>query len=362
MKIIHIVSGDFGRGGAERLVADLAEEQYNQGNDVTICSFRAMTENSVAIPSVLKSHSFNKKKGFSPMLAFQIFKYLKKEKPDVVNCHLPATFLYMILSLFTLKSIKFFYTIHTMPNEEEKRSSVIKLKKYVYSHKLMVPIAISDSVKSNFVEIYGQDLPLIYNGSKKPCKTELYDDVRKEIASYKKSENTKVFVAVGRIAPVKNHILMIRSFAQLHKENADAILLLLGSYYDMSVVEQCKKEQTDNVFILGNKNNVRDYLLCSDAFCMSSIYEGMPISIIEAMSVGLPIISTNVGGIPDMVKDGWNGYLTDMSVDSYVGALKKFISLTETERESMSGNNRKMFAELYDIEQCALSYLKLYKE
>lgn len=362
MKIIHIVSGYLGKGGAERLVVDLAEEQVIQGCDVTICSFRQMTKDSVSIPSSIKSHSFNKSKGFSLSLSFQILTYLKNEKPDVVNCHLPATFLYMLLSLFCLKRIKFFYTIHTMPNEEEKRSAVIKLKKFVYSHHIMIPIAISDTVKTNFIQIYKQDLPLIYNGSKKPVKTPVYKDVLKEVTSFKHSDNTLVFVAVGRIAPVKNHILMVRSFVQLFKENIDAVLILLGSYYDMSVVEQCNKEKTDNIHLLGNKDNVRDYLLCSDVFCMSSNYEGMPISIIEAMSVGLPIISTQVGGIPDMVKDGENGFLSELTVESYVQALKRYISLSDAERKRMSNNNLKMYEQLYDIEQCASSYINLYNQ
>ncbi|WP_449440722.1 glycosyltransferase [Pedobacter steynii] len=76
-------------------------------------------------------------------------------------------------------------------------------------------------------------------------------------------------------------------------------------------------------FIEG-RHNVVDYLSIADAFCLSSIFEGMPISLIEALSVGCIPICTPVGGISQMIKHGKTGFLSrDVSVDSYCDVLKE---------------------------------------
>lgn len=361
MKILHIVSGDLGQGGAERLVIDLAVAQQKYGHQVSVACFRQISDNRKDIPKSLNVHSFSKKKGFSWKLSFQIVSYLRKEQPDVVNCHLPAVFMYMVMPILFLNEIRFFYTIHTMPHQEEKRGWVIKLKKYFYKSGKLCPIAIAKPVQKEFTEIYKLPIELIYNGSVQPQKTAMYEDVKKEVESYKNDANTTVFVAVGRLSIEKNHILLMKVFKKLQEKERNVILLVLGSHFDNTELKKCQALQPSNVYFLGSKTNVRDYLCCSDVFCMSSLYEGMPLSLVEAMSVGLPIICTPVGGLPDLVTDGVNGFLSkSLETDDYVEAIEKYLSLTFSEKKIISETNVQTFKEKYSIEQCAQSYLNLY--
>lgn len=355
MKIIHLISGYLGQGGAERLVVDLAEAQAAMGHDVTICTFCDRNERSLPVPKGVKCQSFGKEKGFSPTLSFRINSFLNAKKPDVVNCHLPAVFLYMIPSLMGRKKMIFYYTIHSNPIQEESRIWVRKLRRcFINSGKLHF-VAISQTVKISFEDLYGvSGIKMIYNGRKQTKKSFAFESVQSEVNSYKKDDYTNVFVAVGRLTAEKNHRLMIEAFSKLTDENA--ILLILG---------QGDKNQFDNiisnnVFLLGPKDNVHDYLYCADAFCMSSVYEGFPVSIIEAFSVGLPVLSTCVGGIPDAVKDGQNGLLCEVNLASYEAMLKRFLALEENERKCMGQNGRLFFEERYDIRTIAAQYLALY--
>lgn len=358
MKIIHLISGALGQGGAERFVFDLASAQAERGHDVTICCFRNYNPSTVFVSEKVKVRSLGKKKGFSPFFSFKITDYLKHEQPDVVNCHLPAVFLYLIFSLLFCKKIKFFYTIHSNPTQEEPRKWVRKMRRFFMNRCRLTFVAISNEIKERFEKLYDvYGVPLVYNGRKKLKSTPLFAKVEKEVCALKSNAATKVFVAVGRLTSEKNHSLMIKAFAEMQQENIVLLIIGSGDVHQFDVIKPA------NVHFLGAKDNVCDYLFCADAFCMSSVYEGLPISILEAMSVGLPILSTNVGGIPDVVKDGENGLLSPtLEVEDYVQMLKRYLSLSEEERKRMSENNTVAFSQKYDIEKTADEYLKLYNK
>jgi glycosyltransferase involved in cell wall biosynthesis len=147
----------------------------------------------------------------------------------------------------------------------------------------------------------------------------------------------------------------------LLKERFDAHLLILGS---LDIVPQYAKScqetiKTPNrIHLLGEKN-VADYLLESNALCFSSIYEGLPMAIIEAMSLGIPTVSTPVGGIPDVVINAKSGYLSkDMSVDAYKEALKNIILNESIDKEKLISS----FQQHYTIERSTTQYMNLYKQ
>ena len=85
-------------------------------------------------------------------------------------------------------------------------------------------------------------------------------------------------------------------------------LLIIGEGFDRA--SELKKLANKNIHFIGIKTNVPDYLYASDAFCLSSNFEGMPISLIEAFACGCPSICTPVGGIVNSVKHGVTGFLS----------------------------------------------------
>lgn len=357
MKIIHLISGNLGQGGAERLVIDLAYAQQKLNNNVKIVCFRRVDEGRIDIPKSLHVHSFNKKIGFSFKLIFQVLSYLISEKPDVVNCHLTAVFPYVILPIIYLRKIKFFFTIHNEPLEEEPRKIVRSIRTLLCNRGLLHFITISNLIHKHFCELYKvKNVTRINNGRCEIHKSLLYHNVKVEIDKLKKNSSTIVLIAVARLSPQKNYPLMLGAMSHLSSENIILIILGRGDFHQFDNI--CPS----NVFFLGGKNNVVDYLSCADAFCMSSSFEGFPISIIEAMSVGLPIISTNVGGISDVVIEGENGFLCDsQDVSDYVSTIKNFLSSSKDELNRISLKNKHDFKTLYSIEICAQSYIDLYK-
>jgi glycosyltransferase involved in cell wall biosynthesis len=115
---------------------------------------------------------------------------------------------------------------------------------------------------------------------------------------------------------------------------------------------------SDDVYFIGTVDNVVDYLLCSDIFCLSSKFEGLPISLLEAMSVGLISSCTPAGGITSVLNNKY-GYVSDnFSTDSYVKSLENSIlNIKHISSQKLVD----LFNNHYDMQICASNYLKEYK-
>ena len=120
-----------------------------------------------------------------------------------------------------------------------------------------------------------------------------------------------------------------------------------------------KKSKIDNMFeFLGVSNNVSHYLYNSDIFILPSKWEGLPISVIEAMAVGIPIIASNVGGVGDLISSNKNGLLIKPNPNELADSINRLINdkfLRETIGKKAIFDSRR-----YSVEKMAESYLSLY--
>ena len=123
----------------------------------------------------------------------------------------------------------------------------------------------------------------------------------------------------------KNQILLIEAMEELVKEYPNIKLLLPGKdsyhgYYQKIVAE---KNLCDHIFFLGFRKDIPELLKISDLAVASSLREGLPVNIMEAMCVGLPIIATGCRGNRDLVKDGENGYIVDFDTNLFKNKIVK---------------------------------------
>ena len=128
------------------------------------------------------------------------------------------------------------------------------------------------------------------------------------------------------------------------------------------IEDQIEKLQIrDKVFLPGAVYDVENYLAKADIYASSSLFEGLPISILEAMASGLPVVANSDGGIPDIIKDNENGYLIALNdKQSYVNALESLIISEET-RNRFSVNAID-FVKQYDEGVVVKHYQNLYQK
>ena len=359
MKIIQILF-TLCSGGAERFVVNLSNELARKGHDVTIVTIRhdrtqRYSFNKQFVNDNVKYHSMGFGQGFSLKMMRKVSRYVKENNPDVVHCHLNT--IPFILPLVFSKKIIVYQTIHTLPEKDVGSRLRYVLNKIIYRPKLVRAVVISKLCEESYEKVYGRrPYGLIINGSPAVQKTPDFDCAYKEITSYCEGQ-APVFIHVARYNPIKNQGLLVKAFNQLYTEGIAFKLFIIGRDFNSSEAKPLVDSACPNIYFIGEKNNVGDYLLQADAFCLTSHFEGLPISLIEAMSAGVTPISTPVGGVLDVISDGITGYLSkDMSVEGYVEAIKKFIKspIDKDVIENYYKNN-------YSIEKCADSYVELYK-
>lgn len=360
MKIFQLIF-TLSSGGAEKFVVNLSNELARRGHDVTVVTIRHDTTerysfNKKFLSPNVKYHSMGFGQGFTLSMVRKVGKFIKEEKPDIVHCHL-LSILYLA-TRFLSGSRNVVHTIHSVAEKTVRNKFTKRLLKFLYRSGRVRPVTISIETEKSYRSFFSLDNSrMIINGCPQVMPSADYEEVVKEINEIRRN-GEPVFIHVARFNKLKNQQLLVNAFNALCDEKIPFKLIVIGRDFDSPEAKPLVDSACQNIHFLGEKNNVGDYLLQSDAFCMTSNYEGMPISMLEAMSVGLTPISTPVGGVPDVITDGVTGYLSaGMSVDEYCVAVKRYIS-SPIDRELLKG----YFSDNYSMPKCARQYEQLFDD
>lgn len=356
MKILEIIPS-LQSGGAEKFVVDLTNEFSDRGHDCIIVTFFELGSKDIFksyISQKVKQVSLGKRLGFDLKCLHKLYKFIRSEKPDVVHAHIGGI-TYLILAVFFYRKCKYFATIHTDAKVEAGSGLHRIIRKLFFKYKLVTPITISEESEFSFQQYYGTSGNLIPNG----CAPYQPTDIMIE-ENYRKGVDF-LFVHVASIQPSKNQIVLLKAFKKLLNDGIKARLLMLGRNSNDEIFNELKPYFSENIIHLGEHSNPRVFMDMSDAFCLSSLWEGMPISIIEAFSVGCPPIATPVGGCANMIGDGVNGILAEgTSEDCFYHALKRFTGLNNEDRHLLANNAYKTYVERYSIVKATDKYLRLF--
>lgn len=361
MKIVHVIP-QLASGGGERFTIDLCNTLAAQGHQVSLIVLFSLKDYGFYISEVSKSVnliSLDKKSGLDITLGLRLKRTISDINPDIVHSHLRAM-LYMPLSVFSIKA-KFFHTVHNTADVEAGGLLGGTIRKFLFKTGRVTPVTISTESLDSFEKFYGTTAPMVFNGRDIPEDLEVSSAVEEEINGYKKTADTKVLVQLARYTDVKRQDLMARVARRLYDEGFDFTVLLIGRTAE-DILSGVRAANCPVCHVLGEKKNPLEYLKSADAFCLCSTFEGMPISLIEAMGVGAIPVCTPVGGIVNVVKTGETGFLSaDISEEAYYDALKRFLMQGKHDCEVMKVNVQKAY-EPYTMRECANKYLDLYNK
>lgn len=349
-----------GTGGIESMVVNLANEM-SKTQDVSVCTVFQPKKTDICynkLSSKIQFTSLGKlKSGFSISVLFRIFHFIRKGKYDVV--HLNGFFYYYVLTvLFLHRKTKFFYTVH---NDAYKENCLwdrylIRLKRFCFVHNWMHAITISKASQDSFCKLYDAPNTMIYNGVPRPNVSKV------DLFSYKFTAQTKVLLNPARISTQKNQVMLCRVIKRLVDEGFDCTLIIAGSNDDTSVFSQLQPYLCDRICYIGESDNIVSIMSAANAMCLSSSWEGMPVTLIESLSVGCIPICTPVGGICDVIENDINGLLSDnISEESYYKTVKKFLLLDNDKILHMENNCMNSFSK-FDIETISRAYLDLFSK
>lgn len=330
MKILEVVTA-LESGGAERFVVDMCNQMAQDGHDVVLLCIQDpnVGERGFYLKDVSPEVKFVTlgAKSLGVGTFFAMLKAVKRIGADVVHINsMPATAMVFIAMLLYRKS-KYVVTCHNQAQFERSYGWKFQLKKLAYSLRLFEHVAISHENEKSIYDVYGiKASKLIYNGRAAMRTTDKIDDVRREVEGFKATEHTLIFTIVARCMEQKNIPRLVRCFNEVKRRGADIALIVIGERYDGEIGQKAMADAMPHIHFLGVRHNVADYLSMTDFFTLSSDFEGMPVSLIEAMAFGCIPVATPVSGVKDVIENGVTGFIAEnFSDEGYISAIERAI-------------------------------------
>lgn len=355
-------------GGAERLVYNIITKLDRTKFNPSIAWFfgdkvlKEFEELGIGLYHVPKQKRFD----FDTMK--MLGKVIKENDIHVVNAHNFMSFVYSFYGCKIANQRKLIYTEHSGWEIEGLSWRWKKIGKYLLKFSdgaVGVSTAVAKRMQGIF-KVKSSKTFAIENG----INCEAFAR-RNEIEKLKDKlgikQTDKIIGTVGNFKKVKNHIFLLKAFSELIKECKNTKLLLIGKLFpgDEEVAKELydfvkEKGLAENIIFLGFRSDISNLLGIMDIFCLTSFKEGLPISIIEAMAAGLPVIGTNVEGIRDVIIPSRNGFLVEL--DDVIGMrdlLKRLLSDASL-RQKMGEESKNMAISTYSMERCIGEYQNLF--
>ena len=349
MKIVHVVYS-LEMGGAEILVAQLCRLQRAHGHEVSVVAY----SNLGSLGEALRAEGYTVDvlgEAPLPKTFLRMIRELRRLKPDVVHCHNPAPTLQAAIPAKLTGAKCILTTRHSLVappynmKEEKAFNFAARFCDWV--------VGICDATCVNLRGVPGghtDRIARVYNGVN-PL----------ELAPGPEKDGfTLLFV--GRLAPEKDLGTLIRGVALALQQRPDLRLWIVGEGRVREQWEALVNEMgiAAQVRFWGERLDVAGFFSAADVYCMSSVSEGLPMSLLQAMSLGLPSIVTDVGGMAEVVKLARGGLTSPVGdPEGMAAAILKMAGDTAL-RDEFSANAREAYAEQFTLERMHEHYMELY--
>ncbi len=364
IKILYIVDG-FRLGGAETKLLELLKHLDRKNYHISICSLnnegelRKDFENLGAKVKVL-----GRKHRFDISIIPKLIQFCKREKFDIVQNILFYADVVGTLSA-KLAGVLGVISWETISHENESYEPVHRQIAYRFGMKFVDRIvAVSEDVRQSIVKLrninpgkiitihYGVNLTK-YNNAKRNAAVDFPCNAR-----------FPSIAVVARLNEVKGHKYLIEALKKVVEHFPNLKCLFVGDGNYRKDLEEMVREfgLNNNVQFLGFCDNIEEILQTSDLFVLPSISEGLPNALLEAMACSVPVVATSVGGIPEVIKDGFNGILVPTRNET---ALSEKIVKLAKDREYMmklGKEGRKSVESHYSLQKQIEEFQSVYNE
>lgn len=362
VKIVYIITRADAIGGAQVHVKDLASFFKEQGHEVTILvgGTGAFTDklHEIGISFISLKHLIRPIKPFKEFLALrEIVNTLRHVRPDIISLHSSKAGWLGRLAAKWLQ-IPVVFTAHGWAFTE----GVPDKKRFVYRwvEKLAAPFA----NKIITVSDYDRNLALKYKIVPQNKITTIHNgmpDIDKSLLA-NPGINPVHIIMVARFEEQKDHLLLLNALSEIM--DLEWTVEFVG---DGPLARNIYQKANDlgiisRIQFVGARNDVAERLTKSQIFVLTSNWEGLPRTIIEAMRAGLPIIATDVGGVKEEVIDSVTGYLVSRGDKLKLKERLKELILDSNKRIKLGSAGRKRYEELFTFDRMAKATFGVYQE
>ena len=378
---LHLLVHGLPVGGTEVLVAQLARRYRREGLDVTVGCLDEIGElGHELMAEGVSVELYSRRAGFDALLAARIARSVSRHRVDILHAHQYTPYFYGML-VKTLTSVPLIFTEHgrLYPDLPSSRRRTF--------NRIFAPFvdritAVSEEVRDSLWQVEGiapARVEIVRNGvDLDRFARRGPEDRRIARASLSLAAETQVIGTVGRLDPVKNYPLLLAAFRRLRERCRDATLLIIGDGPERGRLESLARDLGLGMHVrfLGMRRDVDRVLPALDVFVLSSLSEGMPVTLIEAMAASVPVVCSAVGGIPKVVEDGLEGLLVpgippdprtspEPVVSEYVERFAATVGRVLVEPglgRALAERAAKRARAEFSLESMAASYRRLYDE
>jgi glycosyltransferase involved in cell wall biosynthesis len=354
MKIVHVVDS-MEIGGAEILVSQMCRLQREQGHAPSVLAVAALGP----LGEKLQAEGFTVQPNVGRHLSDSVrnfYRLFKELQPDVVHLHnqTPTIYASMAARMAGVPSI-----ISTRHNLAAPPYNLVAELKYALAARFCDWIVgICDAAADNLKKIHSapvRKITRIYNGTV---------PLTREGKTQRQTEDVFTVVYVGRLARIKNHAMLLNALHAALSSAPGLRLWMVGDGSERGALETLAAELgiSEQVTFWGQQLDVAPYFSGADAFVMSSKSEGLPVSLLQAFSVGLPVVVTDVGGMAEVVRLTQAGFVVSATDPAELASAILRMARSNAEREQFSRNAEAAFRSQFTLERMVEAYMNLYQD
>jgi glycosyltransferase involved in cell wall biosynthesis len=343
-------------GGAERQVLLLARELASRGWQVTIVALSGAGR-SAAIQLTAAGIAFlsleMRKAWIDPRGWLRYRAWVRRHRPSIIHAHLPHATWFARWSRLVAAAPVVIDTIHTSHVAGQARRFAYRISNWLANQVTCVSESVAEAALSAGM-VGPEKLVVIPNGVPLPAP----QSPRQANRTFHPFQ----WLAVGRLASVKDYPTLLRAFAALRGQPRLTIVGIGSEEAHLRALAGHLKIGP-RVHFAGFHANVQPLLQTADAFVLSSLWEGLPVSVLEASAAGLPVVATGGAGTIEAMLPGKTGLLVAISDhDALARAMTRIMAISPEERLQMGANGRQFVEEKYSLSKVADQWEQLYTQ
>lgn len=369
MRILIVTTG-LSTGGAESQLKEIAVQLRRREHQVMVVSLVAPEEEAVNLEGI-PVESLSMRRGLPDLRGIvRLRRIVRSRKPQVVHAHMVhANLLARVARCFCKMPV----LVCTAHNTYEVPSSAAAPKARTWrewAYRLTDPLAsVTTQISSEGLDRYVKiravpktKIRLVPNGvdlERFRRNTQLRDQKRAELGIREEF----LWLAVGRLEVAKDYPNLLRAFRMARGGQSRLLIAGQGPTLDVCRLLANKLGIGASVQFIGLRKDVPGLMSAADAYVMSSLYEGLPLVLIEAAAAELPIVACDVGGNRDVVVHGQSGFLVPPNdPGALANAMIHVATLTHEERRTLGRNGRLHVAQQFSLDRVVDQWEALYRE
>ena len=365
INLMHIAEG-VRWAGIESHIFSLLSEIRNmpEVNNVIFISLYNGLLRQKLMDMGIRAFCLPRRKKIDCSLIFQIKKQIESFEVDILHTHGYLASIYgMLAALFASRKVHIVRTIHQRaePHDSWKMNLYVRLTIFLSRLERTHLIAVSDNVKESAVKKFNINediITTIHNGINFRDKRVLEKDKGK--LNLDPAKHT--IGIVGRLVHGKGHLFFVKLAFSLIKERDNIEFVILGDGPLRENIDTFIKQQgmENKIKLMGYKDNILDYINSLDILVICSEHEGIPYVLLEALMLKKPVVSTRVGGIPEVITSGYNGILIKPGdIEAMKNGLLELID-TPSKMILLGCNGYNIIAEKFSSYNMARNTVNLY--